>query len=119
MAWKYDKAQLKSNARKLRNGMTDAERKLWSKLRGKQINNIQFYRQRPIGKYIVDFYCPIRKLVIEIDGRQHYEDDGLKKDQERTEYLSKQFGLKILRFSNLDVLKNSEGVIQRISDETN
>jgi len=119
MVWKYDKTQLKSNARKLRNGMTDAERKLWSKLRGKQINNMQFYRQRPIGKYIVDFYCPKMNLAIELDGGQHYEDDGLKKDQERTEYLNKQFELKILRFSNLDVLKNIDGVILRIADEIN
>lgn len=118
MAWKYEKPQLKNMARKLRRGMTDAERKLWIKLRGKQINNLQFYRQRPIGMYIVDFYCPKKNIVIEIDGGQHYDNTAMIKDNQRTEYLKNKFGLKILRFTNLEVLKNTEGVLLKIIDET-
>ena len=98
--------------------MTDAERKLWRKLRGKRINNLQFYRQRPIGAYIVDFYCPKKNMVIEIDGGQHYGDKTIVKDTERTKYLEEKFGLKVLRFTNLEILKNTEGVLLRIADET-
>jgi very-short-patch-repair endonuclease len=67
------RADLKLKARNLRANMTDAEQKLWYYLRRKQISNIQFYRQRPINNYIVDFYAPTIKLVIEIDGSQHAE----------------------------------------------
>ncbi|OIP78369.1 MAG: hypothetical protein CO002_02925 [Candidatus Portnoybacteria bacterium CG_4_8_14_3_um_filter_44_10] len=118
MAWKYEKPQLKNMARSLRSNMTDAERKLWSELRGKKINNLQFYRQRPIGRYIVDFYCPKKNLVIEIDGGQHYEDMAIKLDEKRTNYLKEEFNLRILRFTNLEVLKNIEGVIIRLIEET-
>lgn len=98
--------------------MTDAERKLWSKLRGKQINNLQFYRQRPIGQYIVDFYCPKKNLVIEIDGGQHYEDAAIQLDTERVNYLKAKFDLNVLRFTNLEVLKNIEGALMKILEET-
>lgn len=117
MAWKYEKPHLKNRARKLRREITDAERKLWFKLRDKQINNLQFYRQRPIGLYIVDFYCPKKDLVIEIDGGQHYVDLELAKDYKRTEYLKEKFGLKVLRFTNIEILKNVEGVLLKIIKE--
>ncbi len=119
MALKYEKPQLKNIARNLRKNMTDAERKLWSKIRNKQINNLQFYRQRPIGRYIVDFYCPKKNLAVEIDGGQHYTDATVKKDTERTKYLIEKFNLKVLRFTNLDVLQNIEGVMVKIIEETN
>lgn len=67
---KYDE-ELKHPARKLRSGMTDAERLLWSRLRGKQILGVQFYRQKPLGRYIVDFHAPAVKHVVEVDGSQH------------------------------------------------
>ena len=60
--------QLKTRARALRSNLTDAEQRLWSRLRGKQVLGIQFYRQRPIGNFIVDFYAPTTRLVIELDG---------------------------------------------------
>jgi very-short-patch-repair endonuclease len=66
--------------------MTDAERLLWSKLRRKQIKTFQFYRQRIIGNYIVDFYCPKGKLIIEVDGGQHYSEEGNRKDKAREDY---------------------------------
>ena len=93
--------------------MTDAEIFLWSKIRMKQLNNCQFYRQKIIGDYIVDFFCPKFKLVIEVDGGQHYSDDMLNADRERDEVL-KSMGMKVLRFTNLDVLKNIDGVVTRI-----
>jgi very-short-patch-repair endonuclease len=65
--------KLKPFSRNLRNNMTDAERLIWSKIRRKQIGDLQFYRQKNIGHYIiVDFYCPEGKLIVEIDGGQHY-----------------------------------------------
>jgi len=105
--------KLKPYARNLRTNMTDAEQLIWSKIRRKQINDLQFYRQKNIGHYIVDFYCPKGKLVVEIDGGQHYETEGMKKDQERDQYLQ-ELGLSVLRFSDNDVLKNIDGVIERI-----
>jgi very-short-patch-repair endonuclease len=108
----YNK-NLKHNSRELRKNMTDAELYLWSKVRIRQLNNCQFYRQKIIGDYIVDFFCPKLKLVIEVDGGQHYSDNMVDADRERDEYL-RSFGLSVLRFTNTDVLKNIDGVIARI-----
>ena len=105
--------KLKGQSRRLRKNMTDAERLLWSKIRGKQLKGYQFYRQRIIGNYIVDFYCPKVKLVIELDGGQHYSGEGLEKDKIRDDYLREQ-GLKVLRFSDRDVFENITGVVESI-----
>jgi very-short-patch-repair endonuclease len=72
--------KLKKYSQELRKNMTEAEKLLWSKLRRKQLKDSQFYRQRIIGNYIVDFYCPKSKLIIEVDGGQHYSNIGNKKD---------------------------------------
>jgi len=93
--------------------MTDAEILLWSKIKGKQLKGVQFYRQKIIGRYIVDFYCATAKLVIEVDGGQHYTDDGRTRDAIRDAYM-KCLGLKVLRFSDIDVLTNIEGVVEHI-----
>jgi very-short-patch-repair endonuclease len=93
--------------------MTGAEIYLWSKLRMNQLNNYRFYRQKIIENYIVDFFCPKLKLVIEVDGGQHYTDDMLKSDRKRDVVL-RSLGFRVLRFTNTDVLKNIEGVIARI-----
>jgi very-short-patch-repair endonuclease len=108
----YNK-KLKDNARRLRKDMTEAERLLWSKIRRKQLRDVQFYRQKIIGNYIVDFYCSQPKLVIELDGGQHYSSEGMKKDSVRDLYLSGK-GLTVLRFSDIDVLKNIDGVLETI-----
>ena len=105
--------KLKDLARVLRKNMTKAEVKLWVHLRRKQINGIQFFRQRPIGDYIVDFYAPEAKLVIEVDGGQHYKEDTMEYDEKRDVFLESQ-GLKVIRFSNSDVYKNIDGVIEKI-----
>jgi very-short-patch-repair endonuclease len=107
--------KLKPLARNLRKNLTDAERNLWAKIRGKQLKDKQFYRQKNIGNYIVDFYCPAAKLIIEIDGGQHYSGEGKKKDGIRDSYLKYQ-GFRVLRFSDREVLKNIEGVLERIYD---
>jgi len=109
---KYDE-ELKQPARKLRSGMTDAERLLWSRLRGKQILGVQFHQQKPLGQYIVDFHAPAAKLVVEVDGSQHFEAAGLVSDRRRDAYLET-LGLHVLRFDNLQVLKETEAVLEMI-----
>lgn len=110
----YNK-NLKQLSRDLRNNMTDAELLLWSKLRCKQILGLQFYRQKPILNYIVDFYCPAINLVIECDGGQHYTDEGLEADRIRDEALTQQ-GLVILRFDNGKILLEIDSVISKVFD---
>ncbi len=100
-------------ARNLRKNMTKQERRLWQFLRKKNINNLKFRRQYPIGKYIVDFICNEKKLIIEIDGGQHNEAQNISYDQERTEYLESK-GYTIIRFWNNDIDNNIEGVYQEI-----
>jgi very-short-patch-repair endonuclease len=109
----FYKKGLKSRSQELRSMMTDAEIALWSKLRRKQLFGTQFYRQKPIGDFIVDFFCPAAKLVIEVDGGQHYTEEGRCSDAERDEHL-KCLGLNVLRFSNSDVIENIDGVVAMI-----
>jgi len=99
--------------RVLRKNQTDAERKLWSILRNRQLTGAKFRRQFPIGKYILDFYSPEHKLGIEADGGQHYEIKGKIKDQQRSKELST-LGIRIIRFSDRDILTNLNGVFRMI-----
>ncbi len=99
-------------ARQLRKNLTDAEKILWKGLRSKQINNYKFRRQSPIGKYIVDFVCFEKKLIIELDGGQHSEQVNY--DQERSQWLESQ-GFQVLRFWNNDVLKNTNSILEQIT----
>lgn len=110
--------KLKKRSQELRNKMTDPEIILWSKLKGKQIKNAQFYRQKPIGNYIVDFYCAKYKIIIELDGSQHYTDEGLEYDSERDTYL-KFMGLKVLRFTNIQIMNELNSVLTVIFNEMN
>ncbi len=110
----YNK-NLKIVARGLRKNMTDAERRIWSKIRRKQLKEFQFYRQKNIGNYIVDFYCPAAKLIVEVDGGQHYSEENIVKDEVRDRFLN-DLGFRVLRFSNSDVFKNIEGVVTEIYD---
>ena len=108
----YDK-QLKALSQHLRKKMTDAKNRVWSKLRRKQLKGYPFYRQKIIGKYIVDFYCPKANLVIELDGGQHYSETGKTKDMTRDNVLA-EMGIKVLRISDKDVFENIGGVMERI-----
>ena len=97
--------------RHLRKNPTDAEQKLWSCLRRKQLHGYRFRRQRPIGPYIVDFVCLEVSLIIEVDGGQHAEQ--IEKDEARTSFLEKE-GFRVIRFWNNDVLVNTDGVLDVI-----
>ncbi len=105
-------------ARRLRRTMTDAERILWSKLRNRQLENQKFRRQHRLGPYVLDFYCPSKRLVIEVDGGQHYTHKGKLRDEKREEYLTK-CGLIILRYSDKDILTNLNIVLQDILNRIN
>jgi very-short-patch-repair endonuclease len=100
----------RGHARRLRREMTDAETRLWFALRAHRLDGLSFRRQTPIGKYIVDFVCQERRLVIELDGGQHVES---KRDVERDNWLASK-GYRVLRFWNSDVLKNRIAVLEMI-----
>ncbi len=109
-------AKLKERARELRDNMTNAERFLWAQIRAKQVKDCWFYRQKPIGIYIADFYCPKARLVIEVDGGHHFSDETIKYDRERDAYINS-LGLTVLRFTNDEVLRNIEGVVEVIENK--
>jgi very-short-patch-repair endonuclease len=100
-------------AKTLRKASTDVERLLWSRLRAGRFENMKFRRQHPIGKYIVDFVCLERKLVIELDGGQHALPDEILKDTQRDAWLEKE-GYTVVRFWDNEVLKNMDGVLEAI-----
>jgi very-short-patch-repair endonuclease len=104
---------LVSNAKELRKNMTKEEHHLWYDFL--KSYPVRFIRQKIIGKYIVDFYCAKAKLVIELDGSQHFEKDGIRHDAERTRYL-KQYGLQIIRIPNNEVNSNFDGVCKYIDN---
>jgi very-short-patch-repair endonuclease len=106
--------EIREHARQLRKNPTDAERALWGKLRLWQLDGIKFRRQQPLGRYIVDFVCLEKRLVVEVDGGQHAEDANY--DSDRDAWLREQ-GFVILRFWNNDVLKNIEGVMTVIVEK--
>jgi len=98
-------------ARQLRSEQTDAERVLWNVLRNRQVLNLKFRRQHPIGNYIADFCCIEKGLIIELDGSQHVE--RVAQDEERTRWLNSQ-GFQVLRFWNDEVTSNPEGAVEQI-----
>ena len=106
--------ELVGNARQLRKNMTAEERTLWYQYL--RTYPVKFYRQRTMGHYIVDFYCAKARLVVEIDGSQHYEDEGLEYDRARTAFLES-LGLKVLRVPNNEIWKNLRGVCEAIDEQ--
>ena len=98
-------------AKQLRKGSTDAESKLWKRLRDRQLEGLKFRRQQPMGHYVLDFICYERGIVIEIDGGQHATQK--EKDEERDNWLKGQ-GFMVLRYWNNEVLTNTEGVLEDI-----
>jgi very-short-patch-repair endonuclease len=107
------KAGLKGTARLLRKQLTDSEEALWSRLRRKQLLGVQFYRQKPIGNYIVDFFAPSAKLVVEVNGSQHMERRHAQGDARRNTYL-RSLGLKVLHFNSREVLTDGDVVLESI-----
>jgi very-short-patch-repair endonuclease len=105
--------KLKRPARTLRTNMTDAEQLLWFHIRRKQIQGVQFYRQKPLLNFVVDFYCSTAKLVIELDGNQHLKEAHQAKDNVRDTALVS-LGLQVLRFDNRQVLLETDAVLEMI-----
>lgn len=97
----------------LRRRMTWAELKLWSYLKGKQFRGLKFRRQQGIGPYVTDFYCPEKRLVLEIDGDSHFEDGADVYDHDR-EIFFIGLGLRVLRFTNQEIYQDLDGVLERI-----
>ena len=113
MTKKINNPKLKTNAQALRHNMTEEERRLWyTFLKPMGMN---WYRQHVIGNYIVDFYCAKAKLVIELDGSQHYEDKALENDAKRDKYLTS-LGFYVLRITNYDLHKNFARVCETIKN---
>jgi very-short-patch-repair endonuclease len=101
-------------SRRLRRDQTDAEAKLWSRLRNAGLNGAKFRRQFPIGEFIADFCCPESRLVIELDGGQHAE--RVHRDEWRSALLARD-GYRVVRFWNEEIVNNLDGVLQRIVAE--
>ena len=108
--------KLTGNAKTLRKNMTKEERHLWYDFLKQMPKTV--HRQKVIGKYIVDFYIAESKIVIEIDGSQHYEDEGKRKDIERDQYLNK-LGTRVIRYSDTDINRRFEGVCEDIMKNIN
>jgi very-short-patch-repair endonuclease len=104
---------LKDKSRLLRCHATDSEEHLWKRLRRRQLLGIQFYRQKPIGNYIVDFYAPKVKIAVEVDGSQHFEYRHRHEDERRDAYLVT-LGIQVLRFNSREVLLETDAVVEVI-----
>jgi very-short-patch-repair endonuclease len=105
----------RKNARRtLRAYGTPSEAAMWLMLKGKQVRGLQFRRQFSVGPYILDFYCPLVKLCIELDGMPHFTPEGEVYDMRRTEYLERYHQIKVLRFENQAVFDYPEGVLGEI-----
>ncbi len=107
-------AKMRDRARSLRHESTDAERIIWSAVRAHRMNGASFRRQAPIGPYIADFVCHEAHLVIELDGGQHFSLAGEARDARRDAFLAAK-GFRVLHFSNYDVMRNREGVLETIA----
>jgi very-short-patch-repair endonuclease len=105
--------RLRRNAKSMRRVMTETELKLWNELRAHRLMNLSFRRQVPIGPYIADFACPAHRLIVEVDGSQHGENENTCRDEARSAYLGER-GWTILRFWNDDVLRDIDNVCQHI-----
>ena len=103
----------KANVQRLRRALTDAEARLWYNLRRHGVAGFKFRRQHPFGPFILDFYCSEARLVIEVDGSQHFEAENELRDRERTRYLEER-GLRVLRFTNREVMLETDAVLNVI-----
>ncbi len=108
----YNHISLKPHRRRLRKNLPPAERLLWSRLRHKQLQGLRFRRQYSVNRYILDFYCPSRRLAIELDGQTHV----IEADKERDSYL-RGLNIKVVRFSNREVYTSLEAVLETIVRE--
>ena len=102
-----------SHARRMRQTPTDAESRLWHNLRAGRLVGYRFRRQQPLGRFIVDFVCFEQRLIVEVDGSQHGDDEGLARDEMRTRWLQSE-GYRVIRFWNNDVMSKTESVLEAI-----
>ena len=112
----HNHTALKPRRRELRAQLTPAEARLWLHLQRGQLAERKFRRQHSIGRYIVDFYCPGEKLIVELDGAAHDHDAAWRRDEQRTQYFSS-VGLRVLRFENRNVMENLDGVLVQIREQ--
>ena len=112
----FNRSSEKGIRRQLRNSMTEEEVILWSRLKNRQVCGCKFRRQYGVGPFVVDFYCPEKKLAIEVDGGGHFEDEAIIQDRKRQAYIEK-YGIRFLRITNLDVRKNLGGVLIAVEDQ--
>jgi len=109
----HNRKHLEERRKKLRNNSTQAEIFLWNYLKHSKLEGRKFRRQHSIGNYIVDFYCPSEKLIIELDGEVHFNDDAIEYDKRRTTYLENK-GFKVIRFENQEAIYNVDLVLEQI-----
>ena len=109
----YNTKAKESQRKGLRNSLTMAEVILWKYLQRRQLDGKKFRRQHSIGPYIADFYCPECRLIVEIDGSQHYDEEAVEYDRRRTEYMAER-NIRVLRFQNREVFQNLQYVLEAI-----
>jgi len=109
----HNKRELKSVRRSLRRNLTDHERLLWNKLRNRQLNGYKFFRQYSVGKYVLDFYCPVKRVGVELDGGHHGEEIQARYDMMRDRYLAT-ISIRVIRFWNHEVKSNLPGVLETL-----
>jgi len=109
----YNRESEKLKRKMLRENLSQAEVLLWSKLKGKGLNNYKFRRQYSVGKFVIDFYCPKSKMAIEIDGDSHFVEGAKERDRER-QTIIETFGITFLRFTNREIYENIDGVLDKI-----
>ena len=110
----YNRPEQKAIRQYLRNNMTPAEVALWKLLRERQVCGLKFRRQFGVGPYVLDFYCPELRLAIELDGAVHDSAEAIVYDRDRTEYLMREFRIRVMRFRNEQVFEEPEWVLEEI-----
>ncbi|MBV6623096.1 MAG: DUF559 domain-containing protein [Rivularia sp. (in: Bacteria)] len=110
----YNKKLEKEKRRKLRQNIVKTEKIIWHKIRNRQIEDCKFRRQYSVYKFVIDFYSPILKLAIEIDGESHFQEGAAEYDRERQNYIES-LGITFVRFTNNDVYENLDGVLESIA----
>ncbi|MDD5437869.1 MAG: endonuclease domain-containing protein [Patescibacteria group bacterium] len=116
MKFKYNDSTRKLIRRILRVNQTEVERLLWNRIRNRRLIGARFIRQYSIGRYVLDFYCPEKRLAIELDGSQHLEQNQVEYDKERTEYL-RSLNIQVIRFWNNQIFNEMNNVLEAITNE--
>ena len=111
----HNRPELKTFRKKLRNNSTSAEAVLWTCLKHRQLDGRKFRRQHSIGRFIVDFYCPAEQLVIELDGEDHFWEEGMQSDTNKTNYIS-ELGIAVIRFENQWIFEDINFVLNKIRE---